>query len=393
VQPGGRSCYLAPVLRGQGAAVACLVSVALACALLAGPAGAATTQVRGISDPALTNGSLPRATFLDRLAQSGAHAHRVVVSWQWHEPQAGKYSTGYLPKIDQNYRDELDRGVRQLIVLMGTPYWALTPEGKGSKSPSGASRCDGGTTACNSPPNVRDPAIMAAWKRWVTTVVKRYPQAVGIEVWNEPNLNWSWFQKQDPALYSLMLKGAFDAARAAGSPLPVVSAGLASYHGANDSTKTNYEVFLRTIYTVTHRDSFDAIGWHGYACNWQSSYHDNAARILAVLRKVKADYGDPAKPTWLTETGATSGQTAAASCNSSFNEQQQGAAIGDMMDWAWRENAANHDLPVLMIHSLFDAGGSGDYGLVAWSRNSSGAVSTRLKSAYWSLYCRVRGGC
>ncbi len=374
--------------------VTCVVGIVLACALLAGPAGAATTQVRGVSDPALTNGNPPRATFLDRLASSGAHAHRVVVSWQWGEPKQGQYSSSYLSRVDQNYRDELNRGVRQVIVLMGTPYWALTPEGKGSASPNGASRCNGGTTACNSPPNVRDPAIMAAWKRWVTTVVNRYPQAVGIEVWNEPNLNWSWFQKQDPALYGLMVKGAWEAARVARSNLPIVTAGLASFHGVSDSTKTNYEDFLRQIYYVGGSKSFDAIGWHGYACNWQASYHDNPARILDVIRKVKSGYGDGAKPTWLTETGATSGQTASASCNTSFNEQQQGAAIGDVMDWAWRENAAHHDLPVVMIHSLFDAAGSGDFGLVAWSRNAtSGATDTRLKPAYWSLYCRVRGGC
>jgi putative glycosyl hydrolase len=352
-------------------------------------------QLRGFSDPGLGNRDLPRSLFMDRLADSGAQLHRIETSWQGYEPRRGHYTSWFWDKHDRDYRDKLKLGVREVIILRGTPYWALTPEGRGSTSPGGIWRCDGSQSPCNAPPNVRDPGIRDAWEHWVREVVSRYPQAAGIEIWNEPNIRWNWYQPQDPALYALMLKSAGEAVRQVNPSMPVVSGGVSSFQGASDADKTSYDEFLRTVYRDAGPDSFSAIGWHAYPC-FSETYHGNAERQLQVIRQVKREFGDASKPIWLTETGATTGRPESSNCGAAFSEPQQHDALEDVLRWAGREQAVSHDLPVVLVHSLFDWGknGSQDFGVIAWYKDpSNGNVQTRAKPAYPTVRCIFRGSC
>jgi hypothetical protein len=364
--------------------------------------GLASGQRFGFNDSGLVEPPLSRETFLGQLRDSHATLHRGNLNWAGWEFDRGQYSDTFWNRPDRDYRDELNQGVRQIITLLGTPYWALTDKGKGSSDPGGNWHCDGtrGST-CDAPPDVRDPSIRDAWMNWVRAVVTRYPQAAGIEIWNEPNLRWSWFQDQDPDLYALMVKSASDAVRSVDPNMPVLTGGMGPYLGTNTTEITSYKYMLDRIYAIAGASSFDAISWHAYACNRSSDtyYHDGVLKHLNMLRSIKQGHGDAAKPLWLTETGAPTGSPQPAACGTSFSEAQQRDGLTDLLDWLGQQQAQEHDLPVVLIHSLFDrhADGTsnvGQFGSVAWSKDAvTGNITTREKPGYAVVRCYYGGPC
>ena len=375
-----------------------VLAAVLACLLLLAP-GASAFQLRGFNDTTLGRGQIPRSTFLNWLDDSGARIHRIEPSWQTYEPHQGQYTPWFWGKHDPDYKDELARDVNQLIVLEGTPYWALTPEGKTSTAPGGVWRCDSGSTPCNAPPNVRDPAIRDKWKQWVRTITERYPNAAGIQIWNEPNLRWNWFQAQDPDLYSLMLKYAYEAVRSVNPWMPVVSGSMATYQGPSDADKTDYTAFLDTVYRVAGAGSFSGLGLNSYSCKNQGTWHAVPQRQLGIVRSIKSAHGDAAKRVWLTETGANTGPADSATCGTRFTEGEQKDAEADLLDWAKREQDQTGDLPVVLIQSLFDGqeetlARKGGYGLLGWTKNPlNGNIGVRPKPSYSVVRCRMRGTC
>jgi hypothetical protein len=409
----GISCAVSAVvvlsILAAPASAACDIGVADICLKAGETASTASTsnpglaagQRYGFNDGGLTNGELPRSTFLAGLRDSHATLHRVNINWQGYEFERGKFSSTFWERPDRDYNDELNQGVKQIITLLGAPYWALTPAGRGSTSPGGGWRCDGqrGST-CAAPPNVRDPAIRDAWMNWVRQVVKRYPQAAGIEVWNEPNIRWSWFQDQDPDLYALMVKSASEAVRSVNPKMPVITAGMGPYLGPSNGDLTDYAYMLYRIYEIAGAGSFDAISWHAYACNRSSDRtpHDNVQKHLDVVRGVRNHFGDTNKPLWLTETGAPTGSPQSGACATTFSEAQQRSALTDLLDWTGQQQAVSHDLPVVLVHTLFDKEESGTsdagyFGSIAWTRDAAGNVQTREKPAYATLRCHFGGPC
>ncbi len=363
--------------------------------------GLASGQRFGFNDGGITHPVLPRDTFLAQLRDSRATLHRVNINWHGWEYTRGQYSSAFWNRPDRDYQDELDQGVRQIITLLGTPPWALTDKGRGSSSPDGAWHCDGTrTSTCIAPPDVRDPGIRDEWMKWVRAVVERYPQAAAIEVWNEPNIRWSWFQDQDPDLYALMVKYAGEAAHSVNPSMPVLVGSMGPYLGPSSTDLTDYAYMLYRVYQIAGPSSFDAIGWHAYACNRSSDafYHDNVAMHLNVVRGVKEHFGDDARPLWLTETGGPTGSPQSGACASSFTEQQQREALTDVLSWAATEQAQRHDLPVVLVHSLFDrqadgTAGAGQFGVVKWWQDSSGQVHTAEKPGYAKVRCYFGGPC
>ena len=361
--------------------------------------GLASGQRYGFNDSALVAGPVGRDNFLAQLRDSRATLHRGNLNWAGWEFDRGQYSDAFWNRPDRDYRDELNQGVRQIITLLGTPYWALTDKGKGSSDPTGRWHCDGtrGST-CDAPPDVRDPSIRDAWMNWVRAVVTRYPQAAGIEIWNEPNLRWSWFQDQDPDLYALMVKSAAEAVRSVDSQMPVLTGGMGPYLGTNTTQITSYETMLNRIYDIAGASSFDAISWHSYACNRSSDayYHDAVKKHLDKYRDIEQRHFDSGKALWLTETGAPTGSAQSGACGTSFTEAGQRAALTDLLGWLGQQQAQFHDVPVVLVHSLFDwapDGSSGErFGTVAWTQDSSG-VHFRQKPGYAVVRCFFGGPC
>src|SRR4051812_23808682 len=62
---------------------------------------------------------------LDMLADAGANAVRIDVSWSSMETDGkGNYSPWYLEKADRIFKHANDRGLKVVAVFWGTPCWA-----------------------------------------------------------------------------------------------------------------------------------------------------------------------------------------------------------------------------------------------------------------------------
>ena len=367
-------------------------------------------QIYGFNDSGLFNSQIPRAQYLGKIDDSGAALQRTGLDWQYYERTQGDFNEDFWAKHDQNYNDLKARGIKQVIVLIGTPYWALTADGKGSSNPNGSRRCEPPTDnrypQCYAPPDVRDPTIKAAWESFVRKVVSRYPEAAAVEVWNEPNIDSFWFQPQNPELYADLLAATYEAVRQVDADMPVVSGSVSNYTGPNTEDDTAYDSFLRTVYREAGAGSFTALGWHSYPCNRRTEpYAAQLARDVRVVRELKAEFGDTAKPMWLTETGATTGSFSDANCGLSFSETQQRDALGAILDWAKAQNATSHDLPVVITHQLFNSknrviisqgsvDGESEFGIVAYSYNYvTNQTTIRDKPAYLVVRCKFLSTC
>jgi hypothetical protein len=357
--------------------------------------------VFGFSDTQGLNHDFPEDVFVNKMWDSGGRLHRIALNWQWHEQAPGQYSDGgSLAREDQLYADELNIGVRQIIQLFGSPPWAIVP---GATTPDGTPLCVDPNSTCLAPPNMRDPVIAAEWENWVRFVVARYPEAKAIEVWNEPNLAWSWGISQDPQLYGLMVAATTRAAHAVDPSMPVLAGAVADYRGPDTPELTDFRDMLRSVYSVAGRSGFDAISYHSYPCDHLDPlYHMQTA--LDRLRNLKAELGDPARPLWMTETGATTSGPTPANCDTSFSEDQQGPVLEQVIEWAKHRQADAGDLPIVMINALFNGAprdwinrespsGRKEYGLIAWDYDALGSFRQQAKPGYTDVRCKLKGWC
>jgi hypothetical protein len=366
-------------------------------------------QRYGFNDNSLWNPEVPRNAYLSKLQDAGAKYLRSGINWQWYEPQYKVYNSSFWSIYDRNYADALAVGARQIIILMGTPYWALTADGRGATSPDGTTfRCQSDNGAqCFAPPDVDRADVRAEWQAFVTKVALRYPKAAAIEVWNEPYIQWFWLQRQTPALYGRLLAATAQAIRQANPAMLVLSGSTSNFQGPDTTWNTAEDSFLRTVYAVAGKASFDAIGWHSYPCNF--SWEGPTTQLLRDIKKVRAvrhEFADDATPLWMTEVGATTGGGSAGGCGGGqFTESEQASVLGKALDWAKGQNARNHDLPVVVVHTLLNpkprailgvsnGDGEGEYGIVAYSYNAA-THKTRFrdKPAYPVVRCKIRLTC
>jgi uncharacterized membrane protein len=365
-------------------------------------------QTYGFNDNAFGSPEIPRRTFLDKLQDAGGKYIRSTISWQWYEPQPGVYNESYWSFYDRNYADMQARGVRPVIILIGTPYWALTPAGRGATSPDGSSfRCDGTNAACVAPPDVDRPDVRLAWQSFVGKVVHRYPNAAAVEVWNEPNIRWFWLQAQDPALYGRLLAVTATAVHQAKPTMVVLNGSLANYFGSDTYENTAADSFLRTVYTVGGKASFDAIGWHSYPCNYPNEPRTSQLqRDIKRVRAVRNAFHDNATKLWMTEVGVTTSGGSQSNCGGGeFSEKQQARILGDVLDWTKWQNAHYHDLPVVLIHTMMNSesrasitmansNAQAEYGIVAYSYHATTKQTTiQNKRAYPVVRCKIHGTC
>jgi hypothetical protein len=361
------------------------------------------------------NGGVPRSAILQHDAASGASYVRTGLDWEWYEPQQGNVQPGFLAAEDQNYNDHLSVGIKEVMILMGTPYWAVVPQGRNADDPTGVPHCmDYGAAPnrpsnnCFAPPNIDDPAIRAAWVGWVQTVANRYPQLAAIEVWNEPNLEWFWMMDQDPALYARLVRITADAVRAVQPNMKVLAAGIAPWTLASTADTSNDVDFLNALYDEpgVGASAFDAISYHPYPCNnGVGSYTStNVAQFTSRVRSVRNAHADTAKPLWITETGVTSVDQNI-TCGTSFNEAEQRLALAYTLDWTKQQHATFGDLPVVLVHTLMNrknrvlitqssGDAEGEFGLVAWSQDLITKVATvQDKPAFATVSCKFKGTC
>jgi hypothetical protein len=306
-----------------------LVALAATLACLGATASSAGAQpVFGYTDDWTTNlGLLPQAR------AAGAGSVRVFASWSGVEWTRGQYSWDALDAV---VADAHALGMRPLLVAADAPPWAR------------AGGCPGGspTGGCTFAPAK---AYDGDWARFVRALASRYPNALGIEVWNEPNARHFFAPKVDAARYTELLKEAYSAVRAAAPHLPVVSGGLSGV-GASDANGTADAAFLTAMYKAGARGVMDAIGYHFYPGNHPLLGDFRAG--LDRVRSIRNANRDNRKKIWLTEFGIS---TVTVPGREPVDENEQAAALRA----AYCDVSAMSDVPVLLVFRLRDTAGAG----------------------------------
>jgi polysaccharide biosynthesis protein PslG len=266
----------------------------------------------------------------------GATVSRLFVDWYTVEPSPGQWNW---QQSDLEYAQMLAGGLRPLIVAFAPPCWARP------------------STACGDPnfTGPPDPSYDADWITYVHDLAARYPDAVGIEVWNEPNLDQYFLPHADPARFTQLLSEAYGAIKAVDPTMPVISGGLLlspPSHGTGIVIGGyGADQFLAAMYTDGAQRSMDALGIHVYPSDYVAGvpgiWDPNAMTTwLKALNGVRAAAGESAQPMWITEMGISTatqpGWPAAASDSQQANDLAQMIGI-----------ARAHDLiKTVIIHTL-----------------------------------------
>jgi hypothetical protein len=235
----------------------------------------------GLNTHLMWDGPAVAAADLDRIVAAGQTVVRFDVQWDGFEPnEKGGWSEAYLAHLDQTLGLVEQRGLRPILVVVGTPAWAR-----------------GGIGSRFTPPDrVED------FADGVGNLAARYARhpAIAYEIWNEPNQDdfWDTATGADPIVYARMLKASYARIKAA-APSAIVLGGSIAF---ND----------RDYFEQMYRDgdvsqSFDALALHPYSLGHPpeqvaDQIHSFALAIDA-MSEVMASHGDPNKPIWITEMG------------------------------------------------------------------------------------------
>lgn len=264
---------------------------------------------------------------LDQLAGSGANVARTGLYWDNIQPTS--FNVHVWTLFDLVYQQMISRGIRPLFVLYAAPCWAQSGSCRQGAHPA--------------------PEYFDELADFAARAAQRYPQAVGFEVWNEPNYEIYWGGQPDPEAYAEMLKQVAGAVHAAAPGMPVVSAGL-SPHINDDVDAMAYETFLRRMYAAGGPQAADAIGTHPYPNRrYAEDFLGNIRVHLFRYLRVMSDFGDEAKPMWVTETGVSNDG------DEGFSVDQQADALARMYT-LFRRIA--HPIPVVVYHRFADQPGN-----------------------------------
>lgn len=298
-----------------------MLATAICVWLLAGVGSAQAATSLGFTDDWGGN-----PTLLTKSRGIGASSARLYVCWCGVEATPGQPSwTG----IDVTYNAMLANGLRPLLVAVGSPSWAHSGSGAGQYPP--------------------DPRYDANWQAFVRSMAQRYPRAMGIEVWNEPNLGVFFGGKADPVRFTQLLKQAYSAVKSVAPSMTVVSGGLAGTRYVDKGGMPDDD-FLRTMYKNGAKNAMDAIGDHFYPSGHPLVY--GFRTDLDRLRSVRNSQGDSGRPIWVTEFGLS---TLPFPGHELVTEAEQGPGLASM----WCVFARSTDVPVAMIFRLQDVGSDG----------------------------------
>lgn len=260
------------------------------------------------------------------LAASGASFVRVPLSWSAVEPVEGDRNFDAPDAI----RDRLaEAGLRPLWVVTSAPCWA------------GALPC-----AEQRPSLAPAPAHYEDYANFLAEVAERYPSAIGLEVWNEPNIPNFWRPQPDAGAYRELLGNAADAVHETGSKVPVVMAGpspTTEQQAVEDPQKIPFVEFIETVMTGPDSPAVDAIGVHPYSLlQTDAEPVAESIRLFEQAREA-AQRVAPELPLWVTEAGLTTGG------RNRVSPATQAAGLEEIVT-----AFADDGVPVIAIHRFFD---------------------------------------
>ncbi len=300
------------------------VLAAAACLGLIAATGAGTAQAK----PAFGFTENWDPTTVSMARGVGADSARLYVCWCVIEASPGRFSW---IGADIAYNQMLAQGQRPLVVAVGTPNWARTP----GSCPAGGS--------CQFAPDRR---FDANWQNFVRAMAQRYPQAMGVEIWNEPNYGVFFAPRSDPTRFTELLKLGHTAVKSVNPGMPVVSGGLAGATVVDPGGMAD-DQFLQGMYNAGAKNYMDAIGDHFYPSARPLTF--GMRTDLERIRGVRNRNGDGGKPIWVTEFGLS---TANFPGHDLVSEPEQGAGLVSM----YCVFARSADVPVALAFRLRDTG-------------------------------------
>ena len=278
---------------GRRRTLAVLVSLAAGLAVAAAvPASAATTLPPSTvleADVPFAVGLSPGADLINEpasqvasqigaMAAAGDKYIRIDVNWSVVEPSPGVYHWG---AEDTALDDAVGAGLTVDALMAYAPSWALT---SGTPDP-------------------------VAFAQFAQKVVQRYaPVGVNIyEVWNEPNLGYSWNNQVSPMSYGNFLKEAYLSIHAVAPQAVVLMGGLGLGPALDNNLAWAPYDFLSKLYAYGFGSYFDAVNLHPYSYPDAPLTNDPVNNPvfpnLPQYYQLMVANGDALKKIWITEYG------------------------------------------------------------------------------------------
>jgi hypothetical protein len=208
---------------------------------------------------------------------------RFDVNWSY--IQKGGVTTYNWTPFDTVFRIAKEYNLKTVGVLGYAPTWA-------AKS--------GCVSLCA-------PSDPATFVNFATVAATHYKgQVTAWEIWNEQNADNFWSPKANATDYSNMLKLSYTAIKKIDPTVTVISGGLSP---VSSGSTIDPVVFMKTVYAVAGKNSFDAVAHHPYTYNlspvsikpWNNWYE------MYQIYDVMNQNGDAGKKIWITEYGAPTG--------------------------------------------------------------------------------------
>jgi polysaccharide biosynthesis protein PslG len=294
------------------------------------------------------------------LERSGADFLRTPINWTAVERIRGQRNWDF---YDALYEELRELGIEPLWVVTSAPCWAsITP-------------CDDPVPSLAPRPEfARDYGDFAA------EVAKRYPDSIGIGVWNEPNLERFFRGSPGPELYNELLAATVEEVGERAPEMPVTIAGMSPVTD-DEEGKVPWQEYLREVLASDAAAESDGVGLHPYTALVPGDEpRTTVRRIYEETRELAEEAGLGELPLWVTEVGLTT----AGPMRISLEEQADGLAeIVTMLE----ELGA----PVIGVHKLFDEQdptfpADGGYGVVEADRETPKPAFCALATA-WDEPC------
>jgi polysaccharide biosynthesis protein PslG len=270
---------------------------------------------------------------LDYAAEAGGEVIRFPLGWNSVQPTHRLlFDWDY---YDRLYREAKRKRLRILLSLQDAPCWSYD-------APIFCTDETGGS--------VPDPQHMEAMAAFLKEAIRRYPDAIAVEIYNEPNLNPYWVGPPDPEYYTQLLKVGYEATKSVRPDLPVLFAGLIPLNATNE-TRMNYKEFLSRAYEAGAKGYFDALSLHPYPRPFfRDDYVKQVRGYLAAFKTIAFRYGDPKIPLWISEIGlSTVG-------SDGVSEADQAERIATLYDTLRRVP----QVQAVIVHRMFDTDGKGN---------------------------------
>jgi hypothetical protein len=295
----------------------------------------------------------------DAAAAAGATVSRTPLYWRGVQPTKTAWNWGAYDRIIGAYST---RGMRVIVNVSGTPDWA--------KQSCGA--------AC-----VLSPANLGDFSAFITALANRYgTRLAGIEIYNEPNSARYWGAPADPEYYKQVLCAGYGGAQSAAVRLPVAGGSLAP-NMANVNGDIRMDQYLSRMFQAGAAPCMDAISFHPYPFSTDlTSPTSMFQREFSQVRALR-DYWRPSLRLWVSETGLSL-ETAG------ITQALQATTIPAIYDTI--AAMPQHDVDVVVIHTLVQASGSLGYGLGQLVPDAAGAPSFVTTPGYLALQGKFAEG-